>query len=326
MNAQSSPCSVWSSRGALKAPFSVVLLVTVFVTASCTALVCSWLHPSLQNQAYGDAACLVPTGCLSTDGFQPCNSPGDADFSLSPGESKVSSLTARSSRSKVKLDFIPVEERRNRANRGFPCVTAPSGAYGVEGHGSPDSVFCRTGEPMTAKELASWIVTDSRFRPGMTVYLLCCETGKGKHPFAQRLADALGTTVVAPTEKLWPLQTGLYVVAEERTRKSMGFIDVGAQRADLSRLGQMRTFRPSQESLAMASYSRVHRQDSTAMNFSSRGAAAPILTQEPTKRLPKAAAKTAALLAGIQNRSDTTVYLNDGTSGSAIKNDPANRK
>lgn len=274
---------------------------------------------------------MIASGSLSSDAYQPCNSPNTGDFSLDSSShdgSKVSSLTSKNGRSQIKLDFIPVEERRSRTTRGFPSVTAPEGAYGIEGHGSPDSVFCRTGEPMTAKELASWIVNDPRYRSGMTVYLLCCETGKGSRPFAQKLADTLGTDVVAPTEKLWPLQTGLYVVAQERTRKSLGVFDVGIQRADISRLGEMRTFHPSAGTLAIGSTrSRKGGQAAPSMNFSSSGAATPILTQEPQKKpLLRPGAKTAALLAGIRNQPNTTVYLNDGTNGSAIKDDPANRK
>ena len=329
MKHELTPTPSRSSRGASQAPTPVIVLVSVVVTALCTASVCSWKETT-QIQRVQSSAALVPSGSISTD-YQPCNSPNPGDLSLegnSSGESKVSSLTSKNGRSKIKLDFIPVSERRERANRGFPSVTAPEGAYGIEGHGSPDAVFCRTGEPMTARELANWIVNDPRFRPGMTVYLLCCETGKGKRPFAQKLADTLGSEVVAPTEKLWPLQTGLYVVAQERTRKSMGVFDVGVQRADISRLGEMRTFHPSAGTVAMDSNrSRTGRQDTRSMNFSSSSAAAPILTQNPPKKpLLRPGAKTAALLAGIHNQPDTTVYLNDGTKGSPIKDDPANRK
>src|SRR4051812_30549335 len=103
------------------------------------------------------------------------NSPTETNFALearTAGESKAASL-ATEERSKVKLDFIPGDERTRRAHRGFPSLTAPKGAYGVEGHGSQRNIFSRDGEPMTEKELAEWIRKDERYEEGMTVYLLC---------------------------------------------------------------------------------------------------------------------------------------------------------
>ena len=45
---------------------------------------------------------------------------------------------------------------------------------------------------MNARELAEWIRNDARYQAGMTVYLFCCETGKGDRSFAQKLANTLG--------------------------------------------------------------------------------------------------------------------------------------
>src|SRR5688500_976344 len=67
------------------------------------------------------------------------NSPADTSFALEgrvAGESKAASLGGQE-RSKIKLDFIPADERKRRTSGGYPMVTAPKGAYGVEGHGSP---------------------------------------------------------------------------------------------------------------------------------------------------------------------------------------------
>jgi hypothetical protein len=241
-----------------------------------------------------------------------CNSPSTSNFSLSrsSGESKVSSLG--SSRSKVKLDFIPADERASRTRRGFPCVSTPVGAYGVEGHGTANTVFCRTGEPMNARELAKWIRNDSRYQAGMTVYLMCCETGKGSRPIAQKLADQLGAEVVAPTEKLWPQQTGLYIVAQERMKKTMGgMFESGEQRADITRLGSMKTFRPDTLASTVSPQKSTPSRSVAPETSSSSSAASLVRTQEPPKKpLLRPSARTAALLAGIPSAKDTTEYLN----------------
>jgi hypothetical protein len=236
-------------------------------------------------------------------------SPSSQNFSLDArpdGESKVAALVSQE-RSPVKLDFIPLEERASRARRGYPTVTVPQDGYGVEGHGTPSSVLCRTGEPMNAKELAKWIGGDSRYQAGMTVYLMCCETGKGDRSIAQKLADTLGTEVVAPTEKLWPLKNGLYVVAQERMRKTLGVFETGEQRADITRLGTMKTFRPAPGSTPMVA---VSRDNAAATLSSSNAASADRPQQTPRKPLLRASARTAALLAGFHGQRDSTLYLN----------------
>ena len=243
-----------------------------------------------------------------------CNSPSLANFALdnsTNGESKVSALTSER-RTHLKLDFIPSDERAKRASRGYPCVSAPEGAYGIEGHGSPHSVFSRNGVPMNARELAEWIRNDDRYQAGMTVYLFCCETGKGDRSFAQKLADTLGAEVVAPTEKFWPQQNGLYVVAQERTHKTLGIFETGEQRADTTRPGTMKTFKPTAAAAAAAAQFAAASKDVDASpNDSSSSAASVVRTQQtPRKPFLRASARTAALLAGIQGPRDSTAYFN----------------
>lgn len=147
----------------------------------------------------------------------------------------------------IKLDFVPVAERARRLRSGYGWLHTAKGAYGVEGYGARGHMQFRNGETMTAGELARWIRRDPRSVPGMTVYLFACETGKGHHPFAQELADALGTTVVAPTEKLWLKHGGGYTVARGKSKTLLGFIPYGEETADPQRPGVMRTFVPSEE-------------------------------------------------------------------------------
>lgn len=218
------------------------------------------------------------------------------------GETKVSQLV-NSVRSRVKLDFIPSEERTSRARRGYPSMSSPEGSYGVEAHGAPDSIFCKNGDPMSANDLAWWIKNDSRYGAGMTVFLMCCETGKGSHCFAQQLADILGATVVAPTEKLWPLQDGGFVVAKERTKRTLGIFTTTEQRADTERLGEMRTFAPSATATTIATSARSE----TAVPVSGSNELRSVVVKKPMLR---ASARTAAMLAMRGSSPDNTVFLN----------------
>jgi hypothetical protein len=216
-------------------------------------------------------------------------------------DSKVSTIT-KESRSHVKLDLIPVAERASRDRRGFPAVSAPEGTYGVEGHGVPRSMFYRSGEPMSAGELATRITSDSRYKAGMTVYLACCETGKGRRSFAQQLADTLGTEVVAPTEKLWPLQNGTFIVATERRYGAFG---AGAtESADTDRLGTMKTFKPGRRSSVMVSASRGDTPARRTYSSTARSSFASSDSRQEGAKRPRLCgmAKTAALLAELHGQ------------------------
>jgi hypothetical protein len=271
----------------------------------------------------GSIASLEVKLCAESEGKRPqvCDSPSTENSPLNSttsAESKVGSLD-KQERSHVKLDLIPVDERASRDRRGFPSVSAPAGTYGVEGHGVPGSVFYRSGEPMSAGELATRITNDSRYQPGMTVYLACCETGKGRRSFAQQLADTLGTEVIAPTEKLWPLQNGLFIVAPERRYHSYG-VEM-AQFADTDRLGTMKTFKPGRTSrvlVATSSDDTSIRQKSastsaststnTGSSTSTRTRTASLDSNRETPKKPQlnsSMAKTAALLAELHGS-----YLN----------------
>lgn len=317
MNAENPSFPRWPTQDSkfLEGAFVIItsLLVAVLVTLMCLLVASTTRDKS--------AALPLLATHETVDDPQPSNSPKNESFALasgSRGESKIPFL-AGSGRSHIKLDFIPVDERTSRSRRGFPRVTAPEGAYGIEGHGTPDSVFCRTGEPMSARELAKWILNDSRYHTGMPVVLLCCETGKGNRPFAQKLADALGGDVVAPTEKVWPLKTGLYLVAQEKTTKSLGMFDVGAQRADITRLGEMKTFRPAQGVDSTTDTLLAARSSATSPS-GTYASIAPIRTPKSTlKTKTRAGAKTASLLAGVQGSADRTLYLNQSK-----KTTPAN--
>jgi hypothetical protein len=165
---------------------------------------------------------------------------------------------------------------------------------------------------MNARELAEWIRNDTRYHAGMTVYLFCCETGKGDRSVAQRLANTLGADVVAPTEKFWPQPNGLYLVARERTHKTLGIFETGEQRADTTRPGTMKTFKPTAEAVAAAAQlPATSKDDDASLTDSSSSAASMVRTQQPPRKpFLRASARTAALLAGIQGPRDSTAYFN----------------
>lgn len=126
------------------------------------------------------------------------------------------------------LDLIPRNERMQRHRLGIPCARAPKGTYAVEAHGDRHGV-----RGMTPERLAAVILHDPSYRRGTPVYLLSCETARSAFP--QRLARLLNSTVHAPTERLWPLPSGSYIVAMQRP---------DGRGADVTRLGRMQKFQP----------------------------------------------------------------------------------
>lgn len=148
-------------------------------------------------------------------------------------------------RTEVKLDFIPNAERQKRAAKGYARLKTTEGVYGVEGHGTPTHMYCKNGQRLDAAELVQWIKNDRRYKTGMTVHLLACETGQGPHPFAQEVSDLLQATVIAPTEKLWVQRDGYYSVSGDSSVRLLGLIPIANGKADPDRPGEMKTFRPN---------------------------------------------------------------------------------
>ena len=81
--------------------------------------------------------------------------------------------------------------------------------FTVGGHGSPNLMQDENYENLSAADVADLIKSDPKYKPGMPVKLLSCETGQGSNSFAQQLANALGSsTVSAPTTLLWYYSNG----------------------------------------------------------------------------------------------------------------------
>ncbi len=82
--------------------------------------------------------------------------------------------------------------------------------YDVAGHGNADFMYDQSLQPMGPDTVADRIIADSKYSGGCPVRLISCSTGKGKDPFAKKLADSLTkktgkqTDVLAPTDLAYP--------------------------------------------------------------------------------------------------------------------------
>jgi hypothetical protein len=97
---------------------------------------------------------------------------------------------------------------------------SPKNTFTVGAHGSPTRVDDQKGNPITPRKLAEIIRNHPKYKPGMTVRLLSCNTGvspgDGKVSYAQQLADALSAKVEAPNNLLWYFSNGATLVAPRK--------------------------------------------------------------------------------------------------------------
>jgi RHS repeat-associated protein len=82
----------------------------------------------------------------------------------------------------------------------------------VGGHGSPDSMIDSNGNDIEPSKLSNMIKENPKYDPNKPVKLESCQTGRDLHdgtvPFAQRLANELGSKVVAPTRDIFIDENG----------------------------------------------------------------------------------------------------------------------
>ncbi|PMS15150.1 hypothetical protein C0Z18_28675 [Trinickia dabaoshanensis] len=104
----------------------------------------------------------------------------------------------------------------------------------IGAHGNPDVVTDRNLNAMSMQDLGDQIKAHPKYIKGMPIQLCSCETGKGPHPVAQKLADHIGSNVIAPDKTLWIWPNGKMLQVE--TAPGGG--------PDLTRVGQWRVFRP----------------------------------------------------------------------------------
>lgn len=126
------------------------------------------------------------------------------------------------------LNRFPGSEAIRRYSANIP--TKP-GWYDVGMHGSPEKVFLEHADGSTLAVDHRVLADLIRRQPdydGSPIRLLSCSTGRDADGFAQRLADALGTDVEAPSDTLWIWPNGA--------------TGVGPTQRNLS--GEWRTFEP----------------------------------------------------------------------------------
>ena len=101
---------------------------------------------------------------------------------------------------------------RGEAIRTYSAsIPAKPGWYDVGLHGSPDRAFLEHADGSTVaidhRTLADLIRRQPDY-DGSPIRLLSCSTGRDVDGLAQRLADALGTEVEAPSDTLWIWSNG----------------------------------------------------------------------------------------------------------------------
>uniref|UniRef100_UPI0035D008FF RHS repeat-associated core domain-containing protein n=1 Tax=Paracidovorax oryzae TaxID=862720 RepID=UPI0035D008FF len=75
--------------------------------------------------------------------------------------------------------------------------------YEIAGHGSRKGLEDQNGKVIPIDVLAKRIRSDPRYKPGMPIALLSCNTGLLPDGYAQQLADAMQAIVVAPNRFIW---------------------------------------------------------------------------------------------------------------------------
>ncbi|KEJ75848.1 RHS repeat domain-containing protein, partial [Escherichia coli] len=105
----------------------------------------------------------------------------------------------------VDINHFPVnEDIRNYAEK----VWNNPNIITIGTHGDPQSVYDENYNKIDVKTLANEVRNHPKFKPGMSVRLLSCNTGKGNNSYAQQLADELGVRVYAPDQYDWYYSNG----------------------------------------------------------------------------------------------------------------------
>ncbi|EIN0460638.1 RHS repeat protein, partial [Escherichia coli] len=105
----------------------------------------------------------------------------------------------------VDINHFPVnEDIRNYAEK----VWNNPNIITIGTHGDPQSVYDENYNKIDVKTLANEVRNHLKFKPGMSVRLLSCNTGKGNNSYAQQLADELGVRVYAPDQYDWYYSNG----------------------------------------------------------------------------------------------------------------------
>ena len=108
--------------------------------------------------------------------------------------------------------FPPTSPLYNYEN----LTPSPPGTITVAGHSNPYDISDAAGNRLSANALAQIVRSSRAWRPGMTVQLLACNTGRplsGRPNIAQQLAKILNTQVQAANNFVWFKTDGSYDIA-----------------------------------------------------------------------------------------------------------------
>jgi len=115
------------------------------------------------------------------------------------------------------LNLFSTSDPLYKSAQRFP---SDSEVFSVAAHGNPRLVIGINGRPIAARELANLVRANPKYRRGMAVQLLSCNTGVSQGPgipsYGQLLANELGSLVVAPNNFGWFYDNGHFVVAAPR--------------------------------------------------------------------------------------------------------------
>ncbi|AVS66238.1 sugar-binding protein [Paracidovorax avenae] len=117
-------------------------------------------------------------------------------------------------------------------------VPKNSSVYQVGAHGNPTLIVDENHKVVSPADLASRIKKDPKYKEGMPVELLSCNTGKDKNGYAQQLANELKSSEVrAPDQYMWYDSNGNTV--------PMGLkMEGGKMVKDTAAPGKMNVFKP----------------------------------------------------------------------------------
>ena len=111
--------------------------------------------------------------------------------------------------------------KRDRLHRYAKKVPLLSEYTDVAIHATADNflIYTNDKEELTysAKEVAEFLKLSKGYKSGEKIRLIACEAGRKEDGVAQQLANELGVSVLAPTEKIWVNQDGEFFISDSDT-------------------------------------------------------------------------------------------------------------
>lgn len=133
--------------------------------------------------------------------------------------------------------------KRDRLHRYAKKVPPLSEYTDVAIHATADNflIYTNDKEELTysAKEVAEFLKLSKGYKSGEKIRLIACEAGRKEDGVAQQLANELGVSVLAPTEKIWVNQDGEFFISDSDT-----LAEIWYNREKVKGTGTWKTFTP----------------------------------------------------------------------------------